>query len=177
MYVHTVSHHFQNKILTFYQGRQSTLGTESHELHRRRRAALNPIFSKATARRLEPAMQRVQRDLLQRIDLYKKSGEAMPLTTAFKAATSEVITTLLFGQSEGDVLKDDFNRSFGAEFERSLEKGHLFAYLPGIAAAFDYLPFWLQGRVIPKLRTQVSVHEVGFFSLSFLSCWSWYGGR
>ncbi|PKY09111.1 cytochrome P450 [Aspergillus campestris IBT 28561] len=139
--------------------RQSTLGTESHELHRRRRAALSPIFSKAAARRLEPVMQRVLRDLLRRIESYRKSGEAMPLTTAFKAATSEAITTLLFGQSEGDVLKDDYNRVFGAEFERSLEKAHLFAHLPWIAAAFDSLPFWLQSRVVPKLKTQVSVHE------------------
>lgn len=114
-------------------------------------------------------MQRVLRDLLQRIESYRKSGEPMPLTTAFKAATSEVITTLLFGQSEGDVLKDEFNRAFGAEFERSLEKAHLFAHLPWIAAAFDFLPFWLQGGVVPKLKTQVSMHEVGVF-FSFLSC-------
>lgn len=47
--------------------RESFATTMSHGLHRKKRAALNPYFSKANVPRLEPVKQKVLANLLRRL--------------------------------------------------------------------------------------------------------------
>ena len=45
----------------------SVLATKEHDLHRRRRAAVNPFFSKLSVRRVEPTIQRTLSKLISRM--------------------------------------------------------------------------------------------------------------
>jgi hypothetical protein len=65
----------------------SAFGTASHELHRMRRAALNPFFSKQKVRALQPKIENVVENLLQRFDEFAGTGKALPLSDAFAALT------------------------------------------------------------------------------------------
>ena len=88
------------------------MGTISHDHHRVRRAALNPYFSKASIRRLDPVITKILDSLLQRLDACAKSGEIMPPSTAYKAITSDIITGYCFGESTDFVMRDDYNSPF-----------------------------------------------------------------
>ena len=85
----------------------STAGTRSHDHHRSRRAALNPYFSKASIRRLEPVITLALDNLLHPLDVCAKNGEVMPLTMAYKATTCDIITDYCFGESTGFLMRDD----------------------------------------------------------------------
>lgn len=67
---------------------QSAFATEDHNLHRMRRAALNPYFSKAKVRSLQPRIEAVLNNLLGRFKQFANTGEAMPVSLAYAALTN-----------------------------------------------------------------------------------------
>jgi hypothetical protein len=62
-----------------------TLGTVEHDLHRLRRGALNPFFSKASARRLQPLIQERADLLLQRVKEYGSAKKVLTISVAYVA--------------------------------------------------------------------------------------------
>lgn len=88
---------------------ESTVATVSHELHRTRRAALNPYFSKASVRRLEPVIQETLQTLLSRFVACAKTGATMRINTVYQAASIDIITSYAFGVSVDYLKKDDYN--------------------------------------------------------------------
>lgn len=78
---------------------QSIFGTTEHELHRLRRSALNPYFSRAN---IDAQVPVVQRKTLALCDLLLVSGsQPVRLDVAFEALTIDVITHCAFGKSHG----------------------------------------------------------------------------
>ncbi|MCJ1268562.1 hypothetical protein MMC22_008450 [Lobaria immixta] len=71
----------------------SVFASIPHELHRKRRAALNNFFSKASVRQIEPTVRDIVAQLLDRMDICGRSGEILPLNMIFKAVTSDIITS------------------------------------------------------------------------------------
>lgn len=67
---------------------QAAFGTNDHDLHRMRRAAINPFFSKASVRRLQPVIQERMDKLLERIKGFKTSGEPLTISLAYVAFSS-----------------------------------------------------------------------------------------
>lgn len=63
----------------------STFTTVSHSVHRMRRAALSPFFSKAQVRKLQPVIQERVDAVLHRIEGFKETGEVARLDHAFSA--------------------------------------------------------------------------------------------
>lgn len=66
----------------------ATLVTNGHDLHRVRRAALNPSFSKASVRNLQPLIDAKLDFFVERLEEFHKSGEVMVINYAFAALTS-----------------------------------------------------------------------------------------
>ena len=66
----------------------SALSTVPHDVHRMRRAALNPLFSKAKIRQMQPVIQERVDAVLDRLDGFKKSGDVVNLKLAFAAFTA-----------------------------------------------------------------------------------------
>lgn len=66
----------------------STFGAVNHDLHRTRRAALNPFFSKAKLRSLQPQIEAVVQALLARFENFRRTGEPMIVSLAFGALTN-----------------------------------------------------------------------------------------
>jgi hypothetical protein len=66
----------------------SIFATNDHETHRIRRAALNPFFSKASVRRLQPVLDERLDRLLGRFSGFQESGKPMILNHAFAAFTA-----------------------------------------------------------------------------------------
>ena len=67
---------------------KSAFGTLGHDLHRMRRSALNPFFSTARVRKLEPLMEERTDALMKRLGEFQEDGSIMTLEVAFSAYTA-----------------------------------------------------------------------------------------
>ena len=70
-----------------------------HDEHRKRRAAMNPLFSKASIRKLGPAIQNGLAVILRRLQEYARSSGVFDASIAYKAATGDIVTEVSFGVS------------------------------------------------------------------------------
>jgi cytochrome P450 len=66
----------------------ATLTTNPHDLHRVRRTALNPFFSKMSVRNLQPLMDAKLDFFIERFEEFQKTGEVMTINIAFAALTN-----------------------------------------------------------------------------------------
>jgi len=72
---------------------QSMFGTNDHDLHRIRRAAVNPFFSKGAVRKLQPIIDERINALLARFREFQASGSLITLNYAFAAYTNGLSLT------------------------------------------------------------------------------------
>lgn len=63
----------------------SILATNPHDLHRTRRSAMNPFFSKQSVRSLQPVIDTKIDQLIERIDDFRRTGEVLTLNHMFAA--------------------------------------------------------------------------------------------
>jgi cytochrome P450 len=91
--LYTGHSHKRNK-WTYYTGVLGTPGasmnTNSHDLHRIRRSALNPFFSKASIRKLQPLVDAKVDQLLERFADLQKSEDILIVNHASSAFTNGV---------------------------------------------------------------------------------------
>jgi cytochrome P450 len=73
----------------------SLLGTVEQGLHRKRRAAMSPYFSKQTVRRLEPLIVEDAAKLASRFEKLASTGEVIVINHAFSAFTNGTRTSQL----------------------------------------------------------------------------------
>lgn len=66
---------------------ESHFTTLNHDLHRDRRAALAPLFTIASVRKLQPIIEERIDKLIERIREYRDTGDVLDLATAFPALT------------------------------------------------------------------------------------------
>ena len=88
------------------------LATVDHDLHRLRRSAISPFFSKTNVRKLEPIIQSKAQKLLTRMQRLEQSGQPASLNFMYSAFTSDVIIEYAYGESHNYLDKEDFNADF-----------------------------------------------------------------
>ncbi|KIW94509.1 uncharacterized protein Z519_04485 [Cladophialophora bantiana CBS 173.52] len=71
--------------------------TVEHEIHRKRRGALNPFFSKASIVANMPVIQEKLAVMCQRLDKIKGSREVLDLEAVYLALTTDVLTQCSYG--------------------------------------------------------------------------------
>ncbi|KAI1171810.1 benzoate 4-monooxygenase cytochrome P450 [Nemania sp. FL0916] len=90
----------------------SLLQSMGHEIHRRRRAALNPFFSKRSIGQLEPMiMEKIDR-LSARLSQSCRKGDVVNLSYATAALTMDVISSYSFGTDIGNLKREDWGREW-----------------------------------------------------------------
>ena len=67
-------------------------GSEFHEVHKARRSAINPFFSRSSVLRLEPMIQQRVQQMCDRFGDLGKRGEPVLLRDAFVAVTIDIVT-------------------------------------------------------------------------------------
>ncbi|MCJ1307894.1 hypothetical protein MMC25_001542 [Agyrium rufum] len=138
-------------------GRQLTLpnaltATISHNHHRKRRAVLNPYFSKASVRKLEPMVQDTLGELLKRMDAMADKG-AIPLQYAYKATTTDIITEYCFGSTVNSnyLRMDDFNAPFFDAVQQNFEMSHWMMHLAWLGPLMAKLPERVMLTLMPPM--------------------------
>lgn len=96
VYASSASNRKRNKYPLFYESfgmDYSMFATIDHDLHKYRRAALNPFFSQQNVRKLQPVIQERVSTMLERIRDFKESEEVLNVSWLYAAFTSGKLRT------------------------------------------------------------------------------------
>ncbi|RWA06753.1 hypothetical protein EKO27_g8357 [Xylaria grammica] len=129
----------------------SIVSTTDHDLHRRRRNALNSFFSVASVRRLEPIMKRYMAEMISRMEQAGQTGQIMEMHLLFKACASDVITEYAFGESIGFIYTPDIGKSFFESTDVFFFLTHIFGLVPWLVHHVQNAPSWLIKAAAPHL--------------------------
>lgn len=154
-------------VLTLDPAPYSIVSTPDHNLHRRRRNALNSFFSVASIRRLEPIMKKYLAKLVARIEKAGSSGEVIQMHHLFKACASDVITVYAFDECFNFMDTEDFGKSFFESTDVFFYLTHIFGLVPWLVQYVQNMPTWLVKTMFPRLselRDRQDVRECPLFT-------------
>ncbi|KAL9597628.1 MAG: hypothetical protein Q9219_005011 [cf. Caloplaca sp. 3 TL-2023] len=121
-----------------------------HDLHRIRRAAINPFFSKQKVTQLQPVIQHLADKLCAKFLACRNTEEVIPLECAFDAFTMDVITEYALDTSFGYLDQPGWSSDF-RELERAFgEMGYMQRMFPPLIRIMQSLPdrlvVWMEPR-------------------------------
>ncbi|EMD63707.1 hypothetical protein GGP41_005656 [Bipolaris sorokiniana] len=133
------------------------LATVNAEAHKRRRAALAPMFSRRSILDFVHIIYRHVDTLAHRMQEFEERAEPLNLTHAFPALTGDIIMDYFFGFNYNHLKNPEFE-SFHDAFTKIAGMGHLATQFPMILpimdAIPDYITGWLQPAAKPILKFQ-----------------------
>ena len=121
-------------------GRNAIFGTVSHDLHRLRRGALNPFFSKKSILAIEPLIQEKVDKLCTILERSRESQEPVELGLAYMALTLDVISHYAFGEPYGLIEKPGFSPLWKDVVRNTMESFALVRMLPWVLVLLKALP-------------------------------------
>ena len=141
----------------------SHFSTESHELHRIRRAAFAHYLSKATLVRLEPGIQSMVDKLVSRFEELKGSGRNVNLLDAFACLAGDVIGQYGFAKPYGFLDDPDFSPYWHKMLMEVSENGHFLKQFGWTMPLMKAMPDWLVKRTLPLMWALIEFQRVCFF--------------
>ena len=117
--------------------------TVSHDVHKRRRGAIDPLFSKAQIYASQGMLQKYVQKLSDRMDQYVTSGSVLNLGVAYNALTGDFVTEYLLGKSYGSLDMEDFNQGMVECVQGSGAIWRLTKHVPWLQPLFLNMPMWL----------------------------------
>ncbi|CAI0647710.1 unnamed protein product [Colletotrichum noveboracense] len=109
----------------------SSFSTVPHDLHRRRRGALNPFFSVRSVTQLEPLIRSKVEKLSARFGAIAQTGEVVRLDAAFMALTMDIICDYAFANDRKYLDEPDFKLIWKETIIGAFEGGALAIYFAG----------------------------------------------
>ncbi|MCJ1476010.1 hypothetical protein MMC13_004674 [Lambiella insularis] len=126
--------------------------TIDHDLHRLRRAAINPFFSKQKVAQLQPVIQKLADKLCKKLESIRGTDEVVPIECAFDAFTMDVITEYSLDKNFGYLDQPGWSSDF-RELERALgELGYVQKLFPPLLEIMNALPNWLVLWMNPRFK-------------------------
>lgn len=129
----------------------SMVSTPTHDLHRRRRNALNSFFSVASVRRLEPILKTYMQKMMTRLEASGKAEEVVQFHRVFKACASDIITLYAFGDNMGYMDSPDYGKASQESTELFFFLTHIFGLVPWLVQYAQNAPVWLVQLCFPAL--------------------------
>jgi hypothetical protein len=129
----------------------SAFATADHKLHRARRAALNPFFSKQTVARLQPMLQFMIEKLCGRIEESRKLGQPMPMREVYMCLATDVITLYALNRSWNLLDSPDFSPFWLDTIQATETAGHFLKHFPFMLNIFRALPYRLIAALNPGM--------------------------
>ncbi|KAJ5462572.1 benzoate 4-monooxygenase cytochrome P450 [Penicillium sp. IBT 31633x] len=121
-----------------------------HDVHRIRRAALNPFFSKRSIQELEPMIAGKIDALSSRFEAAVRTGEIVPLTYACGALTMDVISAYAFGAETGNMVRQDWGAEYLDAYSKLSQFGPIGRQFPWLAKfCLTVVPPGLMSRISP----------------------------
>lgn len=135
-------------------------GTQDHDVHRMRRTALNPFFSKQSVQRLEPVIQQNVDLLCKKLQEYGQSNRVVSVDNAVMALATDIISEYSFGYSYDLLEEDDFAEPWNSAFRDAMRSAVLFRYFPMLGKFVTNLPLGVVRILSPSLMPVVTIMKV-----------------
>ena len=100
------------RMLQVFNNSQAAGATETHDVHRVRRAAISKQFSKESVRGIEPIMRTNLEKLWVRLKEFQNNGREISLLPMFGAFTNDIISEYAYGFSSNWLESPQFNHVF-----------------------------------------------------------------
>ncbi|TGO41072.1 hypothetical protein BHYA_0027g00500 [Botrytis hyacinthi] len=141
-------------------------GAEDHYIHRMRRSALNPFFSKASIERLSPMLTSMVEKLSSRLEEFRNTNQPLIIRLPFQCYTADIVTLYATNRCWKHLDSPDFNPSWAQTFVALSVISKWAKFLPSIYTLMEHTPLWILNRFAPsvilmldhnnKIRTQIS---------------------
>lgn len=118
----------------------SLASATQHDLHRMRRQALNPFFSKRTVNELEASIRGKTEKLCAKIAECAATGKVVELGTAFTAITLDVITEYCYDKCQNCLDEEDFAPRWKQLMQQLFESTPVAKHFPIVALTLASLP-------------------------------------
>jgi hypothetical protein len=136
-------------------------GAVDHNLHRKRRHALNPFFSVASIDRLEPVLKLMIEKLCARIDEAKKAGTPLNMRLVYMCFTTDVITRYALNKSWNHLDSSDYSPLWCQTVKETGTMTKWNKQFPILYHIFNSLPDWLVGKLNPGMTLVLDMQRVG----------------
>lgn len=137
-------------------------GTVDHDIHRMRRAALNPFFSKQRISTATSSIQTQIGKLSSRLDGFVVSGKVANIGAAYSALTMDIVTDYILEKSYGNLDCEDFNFDFVTTINNQGGVWRVGKHLRWFSKFFFKAPLWAIRIISPSLITYKVFLEVCF---------------
>ncbi|KAE8355897.1 cytochrome P450 [Aspergillus coremiiformis] len=128
--------------------------THKHEVHRQRRAALNPYFSKRAINNAVPMMQEQINQLCNRLQReYQGTGKVFRLDWMMGCIASDIIVRYCLNRGYGFLEAPDFKSPFIQAIFDLLDGVHLVTQFPWVATIFNSLPQSVVETIQPGMKS------------------------
>lgn len=134
---------------------RDTVSTVDHRVHRHRRAALNPIFSKKSVTALEPRVNYHVDKLVKRLVSYSHTSKIVNLVDVYIALTTDVISDLTLGQSYSFLDEIDFNTGWHSFLMELSKNSHLMKQFHWTFEILELLPRSIISLLNPFLMSRL----------------------
>ncbi len=139
----------------------ATQATGPHFLHKIRRTALNPFFSRRQVLLLWPYITQKSSILCQKIDdSYCGTDRPLSIGKAFGCFSIDVITEYTFGDPFEDMENEEFESGLTKVMDQLLEGVHFVTQLPWVLRVMNACPLGIQEWVQPGLAVVNKYHKV-----------------
>ena len=127
----------------------STFATVGHDLHRIRRSALNPFFSKASVVKLEPLIHEKVEALCSGMTAQLHSQAFFDFGAAYMSFALDTVSHYAFGADEcwNCLLEPGFSADWKEAVISSFENATLIRYVPWLMTPLKMIPYQSIGRI------------------------------
>lgn len=138
----------------------SAFGTTSHDLHRVRRSALNPFFSKQSVTRLEPVIRSYVEKMCARFENLRKSGEPVETMIVYAALTTDIICEYSYSKSYGCLDDPGWKHEWLDSMNFSVSSVHLNKHFGWLFPMMEATPEWIVQRLNPAVMILINFQKV-----------------
>jgi cytochrome P450 len=138
----------------------SSVGTVEHDVHKRRKAAIQPFFAKQKIYELEPVVLRIAQSLCSRLEEYGQRRMVVPMRQALKCYCVDTIAEYCFAKNGDMINRPDFASDHWRNFAKGLDAGARHRYMPKwLLPTVKSAPLWIQASIGPGLQFFELWHE------------------
>ena len=137
-----------------------TFATVGHELHRERRGAVAPFFSKALVQQLEPSVHAMVDKLISRLKTLKGTGAVINLIDVYPSLTTDIICQYAFASPYGYLDMPEFSPLWHKAVMDASEGSHFFKQFPWMESMMRKIPTSIVRRMVPSLGSLFLLTDV-----------------
>ncbi|KAL8831387.1 MAG: hypothetical protein Q9170_005322 [Blastenia crenularia] len=138
----------------------STMGTSPHELHRIRRAVLNPFFSTQKVVEIQDLIKEKIGKLCEILERHRESGEPINMSRAYRAMTMDIITEYVMTSSFDFLDSEDFGGRWYTMIRNGSASQILMTQNPWIMPIMTSLPYKLAIALVPDAEAALGIQKM-----------------